>query len=423
MPGARLRDLSEAVEEQTALVVGLISGSQFFNHAFLVLLPPILPILSRDLQVSIGLLGLALGAQALVNTAFQLPFGYLADHYDRTITLGLSSVLGAVGALATALATTFPELVLGQVVLGLGVAGHHPAHYPLLTDATSDDTRGRAFGVYNFGGSLGFATPPVVITAILAVPGFTWRHGVGLIGAVGLLYAVVVTVLVGWRVDDAITAPNVAASASGTPLRERVAAELRGLVAEPGILAVALLTLFSSTANWGVTTYAVVFLTDVYGVSLGVANLTLTGIFVVGAGAILLGGYLTDRFSGGYILVASFGGFTLLVAVVAANVVPAVLAVGLFLLLGAVRSMAGPARDQLTERLAAHGTVAKSFAIVTIGIMLGSTVAPPVFGYLIQRVGVQVTFFAVAAVGLATTALALLVLTRFVDGHAGVGAV
>lgn len=411
----RVGELVGLPSRGAALVVGLISGSQFVNHAFLVLLPPILPLLSRDLDVSIALLGLALGAQALVNTAFQLPFGYLADHYDRTIALGLSSVLGGTGALITAVAPDFAVLVLGQVVLGIGVAGHHPSHYPLLSDATPEQARGRAFAIYNFGGSLGFATPPVVITAIIAVQGLTWRHAIGLLGAVGLAYALVVTALVASRVDDDVSAPNVDATATGGPVAERLRAELRALVAEPGILALAVLALFASTANWGLTSYAVVFLTDVYALSLGVANLTLTGLFVVGAGAILVGGYLTDRFGGGRILILSFLGFTVLVGLIAARLVPAIAAVGLFLLLGGIRSLASPARDELTERLAARGTVAKSFAVVTIGIMLGSTIAPPVFGYLIEWTGVRTAFYAVAGVGALATAVTALVVARFAD--------
>ena len=403
-----------SVPKRTALVVGLVSGSQYVNHAFLVLLPPVLPILSGDLGVSISLLGVAMGVQALVNTAFQLPFGYLADHYDRTIALGISSVLGALGALITALSSNFPELVAGQVVLGIGVAGHHAAHYPLLSDATTEDTRGRAFAVYNFGGSLGFATPPVVSTFVIAVVGLTWRHAIGLVAVVGLAYAVAITAVFAWRVDDAITAPNVEASATDASLADRVRTQLRALVAAPGILAVAVLTLLSSTANWGVTSYAVVFLTDAYGLSLGVSNVVLTGLFVVGAGSILVGGYLTDRFGGGRVLVVSFVGLTGLLGLVSAEVVPAVVAIGLFLLLGGVRSLASPARDQLTERLATRGTVAKSFAIVTIGIMLGNAIAPPLFGYLIPRVGVQTTFFAITGVALGATVVTLLVVVTFV---------
>jgi len=419
VPVNRLRHALSGVSKQTALVVGLISGSQFVNHAFLVLLPPILPVLAADFQVTIGMLGLVLGAQALVNTALQLPFGYLGDHYDRTVALGLSSVLGAAGAIVTGLATNAWELLLGQLVLGIGVAGHHPAHYPLLTDATTADTRGRAFAVYNFGGSLGFATPPVFIAAVVAVHGFSWRHAVGLLGLVGLAYGVLVTAVFARWVDDDISAPNVESSGSEVTLLGRALSELRTLVAEPGILALALLALLASTANWGVTSYAVVFLTDAYGLSLGLANLTLTGLFVVGAVAILLGGYLTDRFGGGRILVGSFLGFTALVGLVATRVVTAAVAIGLFLLLGAVRSVASPARDELTERLAADGTVAKSFALVTVGIMLGSAIAPPAFGYLIEWLGVQTAFVAVASVGLASTALTVLIVAEFADATRG----
>lgn len=409
----RVGDRVSSVSKQTAMVVGLISGSQFVNHAFLVLLPPILPVLSADLGVSISMLGVVMGVQALVNTAFQLPFGYLADHYDRTIALGLSSVLGAVGALITALASGIPELLVGQIILGIGVAGHHPSHYPLLSDATTPNTRGRAFAVYNFGGSLGFATPPVVFTAVIAVLGLTWRHAVGLLAVVGLAYSLILTAVVSRRVDDEVSAPNVEASTTDASLVDRIRTEIRTLADEPGILMVAVFTLLASTASWGVTSYAVVFLTDGYHLSLSVANMVLTGLFVVGAGSILLGGYLTDRFGGGRVLVVSYAGITGLLGLITAQVVPAAAVIALFLLLGGVRSLASPSRDQLTERLATRGTVAKSFAIVTIGIMLGNAIAPPVFGYLIQWAGVQAAFFAITGVALGATAVTLLVVVKF----------
>lgn len=409
-----LRERVAAVPRDTGLVVGLISGSQFFNHAFLVLLPPIFTVLEGDLGVSIAMLGTVLGVQALVNTVCTVPYGYLADHYDRTLALGLSSVLGASGALVTALATGLWTLLLGQVLIGLGVGGHHPAHYPLLTDATSEATHGRAFAVYNLGGSLGFATPPVVISAFVAAGSFSWRHGVGLVGLVGLAYGLVCTGLVARRVGSDITGPSTAGDARTAPLRARVRSELRTLVAEPGILALTALALFASTANWGLTAYAVVFLTTVYDLSLGLANLALTGVFVVGAGAVLAGGWLTDRIDGTYVLVGSLAGYTVLVAAIAVGVVPGLVAVGLFLLVGGVRSMAGPARDQLTQRLSTSEAVAKSFAIVTIGTMLGSAIAPPLFGYTTTVFGARAAFVGIALVGGATTVVAALVV-RLLD--------
>jgi MFS family permease len=395
-----------------AIVVGLISGSQFVNHMYLVLFPPILTILSGEFGVTLALLGVALGLQALTNTLFQLPFGYLADHYDRTVTLALSSFLGALGVLVVAVAPSFAWLLIGQAIIGIGVAGHHPAHYPLLTDATAESVRGRAFSVYNFGGMLGFATPPVIITAIIAIPGLTWRHAIGVLSVVGLVYAGLITAVFATRLDRDITEPNVAdTDQTGTPLK-RVRSELRSLVAEPGILILATLALVSSTANWGLSSYAVVFLTDTYDITLEQANLTLTGLFLTGSVGVLVGGSLTDRLTPTPVLLGSFGGLATLVSLLATSVVPAVVAIGLFLLVGAVRSLEGPARDTLTERLAGEGTVGKSFAIITVGIMIGSAVAPPVFGYLIEQYDVTIAFYTIAAVAVLATVLTVGMVVR-----------
>jgi MFS family permease len=415
------RDVLESVPRATTVVVAAISGSQFLNHAYLVLLPPVLTVLATDFDVTLATLGIVLGVQGLTNTLFQLPFGHLADSYDRTLALAISSIVGAVGVLVVAAAPSFAWLIVGQAVIGIGVAGHHPSHYPLLADATPDRLRGRAYSVYGVGGSLGFAASPAVITVTIGVPGLTWRHAVGVIGVVGLLYAVAVTALFATSVDDEITRPNVDRTAAADdggrpPLADRLRAELRSLVANPGILALAALALLSSTANWGLTSYAVVFLTDAYGVPLDLANYTLTGIFLVGAVAILLGGDLTDRFAAGPVIVGSFAGLTLLVGLIAAQLVPALAAVGLFLLVGGVRSLSGPARDALSEQLSTTGSVGKSFAVITVGIMLGSAVAPPLFGFLIERAGVGVAFGAIAAVAALSTLLTVGVVTTYADG-------
>ena len=77
---------------EAATVVGLVSGSQYVNHAYLVLFPPILGTLSTAFEVSLAMLGVAIGVQGAANTVFQLPFGWLADARDRTIAFALSSV-------------------------------------------------------------------------------------------------------------------------------------------------------------------------------------------------------------------------------------------------------------------------------------------------------------------------------------------
>lgn len=429
----RLRRGLPGIPRETKLVVGLIGGSQFVNHAYLMLFPPVIERVAGDFGVTLAAVGLALGAGAAANTAFQLPFGYLADNHDRTLALALSSFVGALGVFVLAAAPSYAWLVAGQVIVGIGVAGHHPTHYPLISDATPEGLRGRAFSVYGVGGSLGFAAPPALIAALLGASGETvagvglptlgWRHAVALVGAGGLLYAAFVTAVFARRVSADVTAPNVErderTAAGSPPLAARVRAELRRLAAAPGILALAVLSAVTSAANWGFSTYAVVFLTGPYGVSSDAANLALTGVFVVGAGAILAGGDLVDRFAAGPVMVASYGVVALLVALLAlgTGALPALAAVGLVLAVGGVRSVAGPARSKLTDDLSAAGAVGTSFAVLTIGTMVGSAVAPPVFGYLVEAHGPAAAYAAIAGVAVAATVVAAGVVIAFAESR------
>lgn len=407
---------------ETWVVVGAVSASQYLNHAYLVLFPPILAVLSGEFAVGLAALGVALGVQGATNTAFQLPFGHLADRYDRTIALGLSSVLGAVGVLGAAAAPTYEWLLVAQAVIGIGVAGHHPAHYPLISDSTPEDLMGRAYSLYGFGGSVGFATPPALIAGVVSA-GYSWRVGVGLIGVVGLAYGVAVTWLFAARVDDAITAPNVSKRDGGGAVGSRsrgswvarTQAYLRELAAAPGVLALALLALVTSTSGWGFTSYVVVFLQDGYGLSLSRANLALTGSYLVGALAVFVGGDLSDRISAGPVMIASFAAVGVLVGVFALGTVGPLAAVGLVLLVGGARSIAGPARSKLTDALSPSGATGTSFAITTIGVMLGNAVAPPAFGYLIETAGRRAAFLGVAGVSLLAVVLTVWLIARFGD--------
>ena len=413
------RDALETLPRETALVVGLVSGSHVVNHLYLVLFPPILATLAADFDVGIGALGVAMGVQALVNTALQLPYGYLSDAYDRVLTLALCLGLGALGAGILAVAPSYEVLLLGQAVLGAGVAGHHSAHFPLLSDATSASRRGAAYSAHGFAGNLGFAAPPVVILGVTALPGTSWRHAFGLIAVVGAVYGVVACTVLGRYVSDDITPPN----ADATDERRRgddtarvpIWAEPRAPADDWPILVPGVLPILASTALWGVSPSLLVFLTEGYGLADELASLSLTAMFVVGAGLILVGGVLADRFRPGTILAAAYGLVALAVFGLAAAVAPPIVALGVGVLAGSLGSLGLPARDKLADRLSARRDIGRNFAVVTIGIMVGNTVAPPVFGALIETVGYRPTFGLVGVAALCASAATVAIVTRYGD--------
>ncbi len=412
---------TRGVPHETAVVVGLVSGSHVINHAYLVLFPPILGVLAVEFDVGLAALGVAMGLQAFVNTAFQLPFGYLADTYDRTLALELCLTLGALGAFVLALAPTFEWLLVGQAILGVGIAGHHPAHFPLIADSTPEDLRGRAFSVHGFAGNLGFGGAPLLIVAVMGL-GYSWRVAFALLGLFGLAYALLAFVVLTRFVDRSIRVPERSESTGGTPL-QRLRGGTEAVFDSTGILALGLFALVGSTAGWGITSFVVTLLEEGYGVAPNVASLTLSAMFGAGALLMLAGGDLSDRFSPGPVIVGSYGLLVVFVLALSSLAVPPVVAIAAAILAGSVTSLAIPARDTLADALSQRADLGRNFAIITIGIMVGSTIAPPLFGFVIETAGFRVAFTSIAGVaGLAVLITAWIVRT-WGDGHGSESAV
>ncbi|WP_144901159.1 MFS transporter [Halobellus captivus] len=394
-------------DAQDRRVVALVSGSHFVNHAYIVMLAPLVTVLAARFDVSIAAIGLAIGVQNAVVLALQLPMGYLSDAYSRTLVLGVSLVVGTVGAALTALSPTYAWLLVAQAILGVGIAGHHPAHYPLLAAVSTAETRGRAYSVHAFGGAVGLAAPYAVVAATTAL-GLSWRVAVGLVTLVGGVYAAYC--LLGFRrVDDEITQPGLAERPDDRPTLSsvpgRVRALVRTLTASRGILALTVLAFLTSTAAWTIRTYTPNLLAAGYGLPDGTASALTSAMLVVGAGLILVGGALTDRVGAGPVVI---GGYALLAAVAAllATLELPTLALGIVLLLSGSISLSRPARSTLADLLSARADLGKNFALVTIGISLGGTVAPPLFGYLIGAVGLAPSFALVSLLGAISIGLA-----------------
>lgn len=399
--------------------MSLVALSHFLNHMYLVLLPPIFGVLAADFAVDLAALGLAVGIQGLVNTVFQLPFGYVSDNYSRTVALGAGLVLAAIGVGVIATAPTYEFLLAGQAVLGLGIAAHHPAHYPLLSAVTHEDNRGRVFSLHGFSGNMGYAAAPVVLISVLTLPFATWRDAMVLIAVIGLGFALVCTAVLALVVDTDVTrATGESSSNSGgvdfspRTVVTRVRSEVRSLLSSPGIFALAVLALVTSMSAWGVRSYTVVLLTDGYGFSLSTANGALTAMFVASAVVILVGGELTDRVSAGRVILTSFALLALTTATIASFLVPAVVALALAVFTGGAMSLGMPARSKLADRLSARGDLGMNFALITVGVTTAGAAAPPFFGAVIDKRGFGIAFFIISGLAVLGAWLSVTILRR-----------
>ncbi|MDG5776293.1 MFS transporter [Haloarculaceae archaeon H-GB2-1] len=398
---------------ESTLVVSLVGGSHFVNHMYFMLLPPIFAALRRDLGVGDPALGLALGVLGFVVTALQLPFGHVSDTYSRTAVLAVSLVFGAVGAVLTATAQSYAWLLGAQVILGIGVAGHHPAHYPLLSSATDPDVRGRAYSVHGFTGALGFAAPPAIV-AVGTTLGVGWRTSLGFIAIVGALYAVVCLAAFARYVCRDVTHPTAAqvaaesSNASESPLA-RILSVLGGVVTSRPLLLLTALWFATSMASWGVRQYTATLLTGGYGLPVTDANLVVSSMLALGAVLIFGGGWLADRLSSGTVLFAGYGALVVVAGTLAWGGLPVVAAIALTLVLSTTVDSSRPARAKLADSLSAEDSVGKNFGLLTIGISGGGAVAPPVLAVVVERWGVAPAFGIIAAVGVLALVLTAVV--------------
>jgi len=243
-----------------------------------------------------------------------------------------------------------------------------------------------------------------------------WRSVVWTVAALGAVYAVVALSVLRTRTGRDVRRPPAGAGdaddggAAGRSLVRRAVGALAGVVTAPAMLALAVLAFAASAASWGVRAYAVVLLTDGYGFAEGPANLVATAMFVVGAGLILAGGVLSDRVGAGPVLLGGFAGLAALAAGLATGALPLLVAAAATVLLYGGVTVSRPARSKLTDALAGQGDVGKSFALVTVGISLGGAVAPPAFGWVVERTTVGVAFAGVSAVAVAAALLTVAVL-------------
>ncbi|MEF8915923.1 MFS transporter [Natronomonas sp.] len=394
------------------LVVGLVSGSHVVNHAYLLLFAPAFTLLSADFSVTIGQLGLAVGLVNAVVTLGQLPLGYVSDSYSHGAVLVGSLAVGTVGCGLAALATSYELLLAAAVVMGLGIAGHHPAHYPLISAAAPDAYRSRAYSAHGFAGALGLALPFAVVPAAVAL-GFGWQAAFGAIAAFGAVYTVVAVVAVR-RLPDSITRAGAeardaeeslvdalrAVDTAGDRFRllvDRAAAYFRTIAGAPLILLLTALWFVNSAAVWGIRAYTATLLDSGYGLEAGTASLVASAMLVVGAVVLLGGGYLADRIGPTPMLFVGYGSLVVFAGALSTNLLALVAAVGVALLLAATIDLSRPARATLTDLASERRDVGKNFALMTIGISAGGAVAPPAFGYAIDIAGVHAAFAGVAA--------------------------
>ena len=383
----------------SARAVAVVSSAHFTSHFYLLLLPPLFPLLREVYGVGYTELGFAISVFSIVTACTQVPVGFAVDRFGARRILAAGLLLEGAAFVAIGLAPFYGALVALMAVAGLANSVYHPADYSLLNASVNPRRMGRAFSFHTSAGMLGNAVAPVTMVSLMAF--VDWRTALTLCGGVGI--AVGLLVIFNARVLKERPGGGDGAGAAAAGAAAAGATGIRLLLSAPILLG----TLFffgMSVSGYGIQTFSVSALHILHDAPIAEATTVLSAYLFASPVGVLAGGWVADRIRRRHDAFAAVCIVMVAVCIgaVAALRPPLAVVAGFFVVAGLFSGMVAPSRDMLIRSMSPPGDIAKVFGFVSTGFNLGGIVAPVMFGFLLDRSDPGILFWTVALVSLAT---------------------
>lgn len=347
----------------------------------------LLPVWQTEFGLSFGALAILRGIYAGTMASLQLPAGRLAQWLGGRATLSLGTLLAALGYAMAGGSGSVVGLCVALAISGSGSSAQHPIASGAVSRTYGRNARG-PLGIYNFSGDLGKAALPAAIS--LLVTFMPWRHALWMMSALGLAVAGVI----------ALFLPSVPRNApiSSEPASPHHMAPGRGFSL---LLAIGVL---DTGVRMGLLTF-LPFLLKAQGASLPVVGTALALVFMGGAAGKFACGWLGARMGVIGTVLATEGATA--ACIIAVMFCPLALTLVLLPLLGAMLNGTSSVLYGTVPELAPNESSERAFALFYTGTIGSGAIAPVLYGFLGDRIGVHGATFATALTALAILPLAV----------------
>ncbi len=376
---------------ESRLIAG-VCGAHMMSHYYMLLLAPLFAFVRADFNVSYTDLALALTVFNVVSGVLQTPIGFLVDRIGARIVLIAGLALSSIAYAIAGIVGSYWVFIAMYGIAGLGNTVFHPSDYSLLSHHAPKERLSQVFAFHSFAGIVGSALAPVTMLYMQGL--FGWRGAY--VGAAIFGFIVLAALIAQPEpTTDAKTATKTAAKA-GTDM-----AKAWRVILTPPILLNLAYFILTSIMGGGLNTYLVVALGALHATPVAIANMALTSLLAMNAIGVLAGGVLAGRTTHHAIVAASglgIGGIvTALVGLFDFN------AIGLIVLMGCSGFFVGatyPSRDMLVRAVTPPGAYGLVFGFVSVGFNVGASIAPIVYGSLMDHGRPRAVFLLSAAVSI-----------------------
>lgn len=358
-------------------------------------LAALLPVLITQHHFNYAIAATLVFFMNLISSVVQPLFGVLSDQHPSAWILPVAVLIAAAGFCMLGSVSTYNLLIVGVLISGIGVAAYHPDAAKLV-NGLADQTQGRNMSLFSFGGNVGFAIGPTVLTLLinqLGTKGINW-----LLLPACLSSAILVFTLPKIKHEIKIK--------SKTNLKTN-SIQLKQTDDWKSFSLLSVILFGRSIIFYGLNTFLVLYWIHILNQSRTLGSLALSLLFIVGSIGTLIGGALADKIGYAKLIRISFTllPFALIAMLLTKNIVLELillLPVGLLLFMP-YSSMVILGQQYLPNKMGLASGVTLGLAVSVGGI------ASPVLGNLADMTSLSVVMWTLTGISILPAVFAYLV--------------
>ncbi|HEY6331364.1 MAG TPA: MFS transporter [Blastocatellia bacterium] len=356
------------------------------------------PSMMDQLSLSPVAMSFVFSAFTAAYSIFEVPSGWFGDLFGARKALTRIVVWWSAFTMLTGAAWSFRSLLALRFLFGAGEAGAFPNISRSLSNWFPRSERGRAYGVVFMGTRIGGALAPPIVAALILATG--WRRSFAFFGLAGPIWA---ALWYWWYRDNpsehcrvSLTELAFISAGGGSPTTRRLGGTpvpWRLIVSNSNLILLCAIYFCIGYGLYFYLTWLPTYLVKARGFSILSSGFLASLPLLCGAGANILGGWVTDTLSKRYSLRASRAVVAAPGLVVSAAAITGVALTGRPIAAALLVALAAGSADLAlpacwavcTDLSAEHAGIVSGF-MNTLG-NIGGTISPIVTGYLVSSFG------------------------------------
>jgi MFS transporter, Spinster family, sphingosine-1-phosphate transporter len=159
-----------------------------FDNIIIGLFPPLFQYIAQDLNVKIDKLGSISAVNILVTAISSVYWGYLSGKFKRKRLIMIGTLIWVVSVFLTSLSQSYMQLLLFQILTGIGLGCIASIGFSVLTDYIPYEKRGMILSLWGMAQGLGGIGGSLL--ASLTATNTSWRWPFEIVGFIGFFLIV-----------------------------------------------------------------------------------------------------------------------------------------------------------------------------------------------------------------------------------------